>query len=579
MKPIRTEYPRPQLKRESWTPLNGEWEFAFDDAEEGIIIGYPTGKIPLPLRINVPFSYQCAASGLGDVSEHPVVWYRRSFFKEGNRRVLLCFNGCDYETDVWVSGHHAGSHKGAYTPFELDITPYLREGENFLVVRCRDGLDTAQPRGKQSWKGEPFSCWYTPTTGIWQSVWFEYFDEDCVSELSLLADLDGFSFGGELETRYGLADCAEIEVSFRGKKLCTEQVTLEGKLTRYRVALTPMPEAVWSPAHPALLDVKFSLFRGKVKTDILHTRFGMRKVVVDGEGNLLLNGEKFYQRLVLDQGYWPESGLTPPSAEALRKDIEYAMAMGFNGARKHQKIEDPYYDYYAEELGFLTWCEMPSAYAFHTREMMALTEEWMKIVARARNHTSNICYVPFNESWGVGEICNDCVQQDFVRAVYLLTRSLDPTRPISANDGWECLDMTDIIGIHDYAFSGENFKEKYSRDGFNGLYPQGRKLMAHGCDYAGQPVILTEFGGIAMKADTEGDGWGYNECACDKEEFYARYRNLLEGVYASSFQGFCYTQLTDVQQEVNGLLSHDRKPKFELFRLKELNEEYGRRKL
>ncbi len=578
MKSERLEYPRPQLRRERWTPLNGEWEFAFDDENAGDLRGYPAG-VRLPMRINVPFSYQCEASGVGDSAEHSTVWYRRTFVREDDGRVLLCFNGCDYRTDVWVNGHHVGSHEGAYCAFSFEITDYVRAGENILTVRCRDWPSAAQPRGKQSWTGKPFDCWYTPTTGIWQSVWIEYFGEDGVRELSLLPDFDAFSLSGELELLRGCADEAEFTVTHRDTLIKRECVPLTGDLTRYRILLGERKEElVWSPAHPNLLDVRLRIFSKGTCVDTVYTRFGMRKIGTDEDGNLLLNGEKFYQRLVLDQGYWPESGLTPPSKEAVRQDIEYAIAMGFNGARKHQKIEDPYYYYYAEELGFVTWCEMPSAYAFHTRAMIALTEQWQKIVARARNNTSNICYVPFNESWGVAEICHDPVQQDFVRAIYQLTHALDPTRPVSANDGWECLDKTDVIGIHDYAYSGAQFEQKYARSGFGALYPQGRKLMAQGCEYAGQPVLLTEFGGIAMKESIDGNAWGYNEGAADEEDFLTRYRNLLEGVYASAFQGFCYTQLTDVQQEVNGLLRYDRTPKFEFSRIRALNEAYGKNK-
>ena len=241
--------------------------------------------------------------------------------------------------------------------------------------------------------------------------------------------------------------------------------------------------------------------------------------------------------------------------------------MGFNGARKHQKLEDPYFYYYADELGFLTWCEMPSAYNFNSEEVYKQTTEWLEIVKSVRNFTSVICYVPLNESWGVRKILNDRQQQDYARALYYVTRATDGSRLISANDGWETVETTDIIGIHDYAFDSSEFATKYAPENINSVYPSVRKMMAEGCRYNGQPLLFTEFGGIAFQ-NSEGDGnWGYNRGAADEKEFLSRLKNLMDGVYKCGFQGYCYTQLTDVQQEVNGLLDSDRNPKLDIKKL------------
>ncbi|MBD5636216.1 MAG: glycoside hydrolase family 2 [Clostridia bacterium] len=571
----RKEYPRPQFQREEWLSLNGEWEFAFDDQDEGIKKGYDTGKISFPQKINVPFTYQYEASGIGDTACHERVWYRRAFKANLKKRALLCFNGSDYVTDVWVNGKHAITHTGGFAPFSVDITDFLTE-DNVLVVRCYDPFDPTIPRGKQSWTNERFGCWYIPNTGIWQSVWIDYFGGDCIEKYQLIPDYDKCSISGEIVTLRNKADEAEIEITFGGKVVKKNRFDLDGKHTRYCIKLMEQnfvdADYAWSPGRPALFNAVFRLYQSGNCVDKAHTRFGLRKVSADGN-QICLNNTPLYQRLILDQGYWRESGLTPPSAEAIKKDIELAMAMGFNGARKHQKFEDPYFYYYAEELGFLSWCEMPSAYNFCEEEMKRISQEWNEIVSAARNFTSVICYVPLNESWGVRNIVADSDQQNFARSLYYATKALDNGRLISTNDGWESPETTDILGIHDYAYDSSEFSDKYRADRYDELYPQGRRLMAYGCKYSGQPVLLTEFGGIAMKSDTKGVNWGYNEGSADQDEFYARYDNLLMGIYANKeFQGFCYTQLTDVQQEVNGLLNADHKPKFDLAKIKKLTE-------
>lgn len=578
MKFERSENPRPQFRRENWQSLNGEWEFAFDDKNDGVKSGLWQGKKALPLKIRVPFSYQYPASGVGDLAQHDVVWYRRTFaIAEENRgrRALLCFNAADYQTDVWLNGVHILTHTGGFTPFSADITGVLKKCGNVIVVRCEDTLNDAVPRGKQSWTGSPFSCFYVPNTGIWQSVWLEFFGEDCIAEHSLLCDYDRTELYGELTTLYGSADEAEIAVAFDGKLIKRERLTLRGRHNKFRFALPRdyTDDYSWSPENPRLLYVDFAIYKRGKQADLAHTRIGMRKISVDEYGKICLNNRPYYQRLVLDQGYWQESGLTPPSAEALRKDIELAKAMGFNGARKHQKLEDPYYSYYAEELGFLTWCEMPSAYRFSTEEVTAITKEWQEIVKAGRNSTSNVCYVPLNESWGAREIATDERQKAFARSLYYLTKTLDPTRLISTNDGFEIVNPTDIVGVHDYdAGKAEDF-QKYAGEKYEGMHPQGFALYAEGEKYEGQPALLTEFGGRAFQADAQGEAWGYSGAAANEEEFLKQLGSIMQGVYSCNFQGYCYTQLCDVQQEVNGLLTAERKPKAGVQKLKKIFDE------
>ena len=548
MKFERKEYPRPQFRRYNWQSLNGEWEFGFGEKEN------------YDRKINVPFSYQWEASGIGDKAVHDTVWYKRTFKidrENKGKRALLCFNAADYETDVWVNGNHAIKHIGGFTPFKADITQYLKDGENEITVRCIDTLETSVPRGKQSWTGEPFTCFYYPNTGIWGSVWIEFFNEDCIENYSLQSDIDNRRVYGYIETLYSKADEAEIILTFKGKVLKKQKFSLDGKRTNYSISLADnafdFGELLWWVDNPNLINVDYVLYKDNKAVDRAHTRIGLRKISIEN-GKICLNGRPLYQRLILDQGYWNESGLTPPSAEALKKDIELSKAMGFNGARKHQKLEDPYYYYYAEELGFLVWAEMPSAYTFCDKEVKAITQEWQEIVNAAKNFTSVIAYVPLNESWGTREIKTNKEQQNFTRSLYYLTKSIDDTRIISTNDGFETIEESDILGIHDYDIkNAEEFSVKYNGN-YDGMYPQGWALFADGHKYKGQPVLLTEFGGIAFVSEQKGEAWGYGNGAKNAEELLERLEQLINGIAQTEFQGYCYTQLTDVQQEVNGLL-------------------------
>ncbi len=568
---IRKEYPRPQFRRDGWQSLNGEWEFDFGEKD--------LNNLSLGRKINVPFSYQYEASGIGDKAVHDTVWYRRTFKVEKEnekRRALLCFNAVDYETEVWVNGNHVLTHTGGFTPFSADITSFLHGGENEIVVRCKDTLEMAVPRGKQSWTGEPFTCFYYPNSGIWQSVWIEFFEKDCIENYSLQSDIDNRSVYGYIETLYVEADEAEITLKFKDKVIKKQRLSLDGKRTKFSISLADnafdFGEMLWWVDNPNLIYVDFKLLKDGKVCDEAHTRIGLRKVYVDEHGKIWLNDRPLFQRLILDQGYWQKSGLTPPSAEALKKDIELSKAMGFNGARKHQKMEDPYFYYYAEELGFLVWCEMPSAYTFCEREVSAITKEWQEIVNYAKNFTSVIAYVPLNESWGVREIRTDKAQQNFAKSLYYLTKSLDNTRIISTNDGFETIEDSDILGVHDYDIkNADEFYYKYNGN-YDGMHPQGWTLFADGHKYKGQPVLLTEFGGIAFVSEQKGDSWGYGNGAKNAEDLCERLSQLIKGISQTGFQGYCYTQLTDVQQEVNGLLYSDRTPKADLNKLKNIFE-------
>jgi beta-galactosidase/beta-glucuronidase len=527
-----------------------------------------TPETPFDRKILVPFCYQSQASGIGLDEVYETVWYRRRVKVPAGwkGRTLLKFGAVDYRADVWVGGQHVAFHEGGYTPFEVDITPHLGSDGFWLVVRASDPDDAGFPRGKQSWRdGKRFGCWYTPCTGIWQTVWMESVGASAVRSLQTDTDVDrrlvdiGISVDGPLA---GLE--LRAEVSFQGKRVRTVEVPVAGSRTRVLVDLTWKDDLdlvyLWSPEHPHLFDLEVVLLKEGSEIDRVRSYFGMRKIEVV-RGSILLNGVPLVQKLVLDQGYWTDTLLTPPSEEALIRDIELTKAFGFNGARKHQKIEDPRYYYHADRLGLLVWGELPSSYRFDESAMTRTFRDWQEFLARDRGHPSIITWVPLNESWGVSNILSDPRMQDFCRALYRLTKALDPTRLVSSNDGWEQVE-SDICAIHDYGASGEKFTEK-TRDLERYLSTKSdwRLLYARGAAHAGEPLLMTEYGGIAFSSKKMGE-WGYQGTVDTEAEFLERFSSMTSAVLSNSlFQGICYTQLTDVQQEVNGLLTPDRRAK------------------
>lgn len=571
---LRNEYPRPHFRRDNWLSLNGIWEFEFDDNKDGELRGIHRGNVKLSNEINVPFTYQYPDSGIGDKTFHDTLWYKRSFlYDKTDKNVILGFNASDYITTVWVNGHCTTTHQGGFSSFTVDITKYVTEGENVIVVRCYDPLDPTIPRGKQSWLNDPFSCWYTPNSGIWQSVWIDYVGEDSLEDFSITPDIDTNSFSGEIKLRNATADFVEIKVYYDNKLVKRQMFTPDGKYTRYSVNMMELnfvdEITYWAPEHPNLFYVDINLYKDSVLLDTVHTRFGMRKISVQ-DGRILLNNKPLYQRLILDQGYWKNSGLTAPSIEDIQKDIKLIKDMGFNGARKHQKFEDPYYYYYADEVGLLTWCEMPSSYNFNCDEVSYVTQEWQKIVNTAKKFSSVITYVPVNESWGIRKALVSHEQQNFAKSLYYLTKSLDDSRLVSTNDGWENVSDSDILAIHDYASAGAELKILYNEETYNNAFQTLRRVLANGNPYKGQPVLLTEFGGIMFEKDQRDGNWGYNSAAKDDDEFFGRLQALVDGIYGADFQGFCYTQLTDVQQEVNGLLDDEHNPKVDVEKVKRI---------
>ena len=596
----RPEYPRPQFRRPDWVNLNGEWAFAFDDKREGLLGGWQhtpaeqlqAGRSPFDRAILVPFSYQAPLSGIGERAFHDVVWYARIFYPpyldEDGGRLLLHFGALDYRAAVWINGTQVTSHEGGHTPFSTDVTDALRERENVIVVRAEDpSHDVSILRGKQYWREESEGIFYTRTTGIWQTVWLEPVGRRRIDALRLTPDVDGARVDVEISVEGFESDLVlRLIVIREGERVLDDRVELLSPLLKRSLPLTESGEApdtphltewpkpaLWSPEHPNLYDLRLELSgAGRRVLDVVDSYFGMRKVEVR-DGKVYLNNNPYYQRLVLDQGYFPDGLLTAPTDDDLHRDIELAKEMGFNGARKHQKVEDPRWLYWADTLGFLVWSEMANAYRYSPEYVRRITNEWQEAVRRDYNHPCIVAWVPMNESWGVPHLLTDRTQVEHLLAMYHLTRSLDASRLVVSNDGWEHA-HTDLMTIHDYR-DAKTLAESYtSPESVIAAEPAGRPAYVPGFAYRGEPILVTEFGGIAF--DSEDEGWGYSTVA-NAEELLERYGTLISALLESDpVQGFCYTQLTDVEQEVNGLLTYDRRPKADLVRIRKITAQEKR---
>ena len=574
----RPEYPQPQFEREQWLTLNGRWEFEFDDKNAGLDEDWAGGNRKFTRTILVPFAFETTKSGIGDTSFHPWVWYRRTFTVPpawSGRRVLLHFGAVDYRARVWVNGRAAGDHEGGHVPFKFDVTSLLKPGPNTLVVRAEDPpTDRYIPRGKQYWEPKSRGIFYTRTTGIWQPVWLEAAGESYLERVRITPANDGAVRFDAVIAR----PAADLEfhatVRRDNRAVAAAMSTPEEK--RATASAFVRSPRLWSVESPNLYDVVFELRRGAQVLDRVKSYFGFRNVSIEN-GRVTVNSRPVYLKFILDQGYWPESTLTPPTDEAIQYDIRLTKEMGFNGARKHQKLEDPRFLYWADRMGLLVSSEMANAYLYDEGYVERFTKEWIEAVERDYNHPSIILWVPINESWGTPNL-RERRQQEHLKALYTLTRSLDPTRLVIDNDGWEHVDMTDLFAIHDYTARGEALREKYKDLGKPGYaVPDNARLaLVPGYDYNGSPIYLSEWGGIAWipeGAKVPAESWGYAGVEKSQSAALNRLGGLFEAIRATpAIIGHCYTQLTDVEQEVNGLLTYDRKPKFDPKEIKRMND-------
>jgi beta-galactosidase/beta-glucuronidase len=569
-----SNHPNPLLEREHWRDLSGKWRFCYDDAGQW---GHPS-EVVFGREITVPYAPESQKSGVHDEGFHSTVWYSLTLIlspEERRERLLLHFGAVDHAATVWANGRLVAQHEGGHTPFCADITQQARAGESIeIVVRAYDDPhDLAKPRGKQDWQLRPHSIWYPRTTGIWQTVWLEPVPETRIGHVGWSSDLNRWQIGAQLEIEGPLLPGLSLrlrlwcgQVLLADDRYGVHSPELERQISLSDPGIDDFRnEMLWSPNHPQLLEARIELLLGDTVIDGVHSYAALRSVQVSGN-RFLLNGRPYYLKMVLDQGYWPQSLMTATDEE-LRRDVEFTLSLGFNGARKHQKIENPRWLYWCDRLGLLVWEEMPSPYRFTPKAVERVTREWTEVLRRDASHPCIVAWVPFNESWGVPDLPTNPAHRDYVRSLYHLTKTLDPSRPVIGNDGWEHV-ATDLVTIHDYTDDLPLLLSRYgtleqARLSLEQQQPADRAITLSGFQSTNQPILLSEFGGIAYFPQQE-SGWGYSQSQTEAD-FLADYQALLGAVHEClGLSGFCYTQLTDTFQEKNGLLYEDRSPKADL---------------
>ena len=591
----RTEYPRPQFVRKDWLCLNGTWDFSFDDEGRSAAEHWERDSHTLDRQIQVPFCFESKLSGIHDTSIHDRMFYKRSFTvpeEWKGQRILLHFEAVDYECTAFVNEIPCITHTGGNTGFCADITDYLKpESEQTLAVSVYDpARDETIPRGKQFWEEKSASIWYTRTSGIWQSVWLEPVNPYHISHVRFTPDIDRDTITIEAEfSSYTENMYLEADISFKGEPICRDRYLVNNRHIFNRTvplakdhifySLHHGPKRFWSPENPALYDITLRLIVNGEIVDTADSYFGMRKIHTK-DGVTYLNNRPYYFKLVLDQGYWPDGILTAPSDEDFITDIRLMKEMGFNGCRKHQKVEDARFLYHADKMGFLVWGEMAASCLFTEKGVASYANEWFEILRRDYNHPSIVAWVPFNESWALPHIGTCIRQQSQSVGMYYMLKSLDATRLVISNDGWE-LTKSDICAIHNYnhGSSDEPEKQEFFRrtmEDKNLLLSDthaGRSVYAEGYSYNGEPILITECGGINYHSDSSGN-WGYTSAA-DEADFLKQYEHVIRSIlHSDTIYGFCYTQLSDVEQETNGLLTYDRVPKCNPEKIREINSLY-----
>ncbi|OZQ71257.1 glycoside hydrolase family 2 protein [Paenibacillus odorifer] len=566
----RPEYPRPDFVRPEWINLNGQWQFEIDHGKSGKERGYPVNEHNLSGTITVPFCPESRLSGVEYKDFMAAVWYKREFTVPENwtnGRVILHFGAVDYMAEVWVNGVSVGTHRGGYTPFSFDITSNLLAGGNVITVYAEDDVRSGrQPRGKQSEQFHSHGCDYTRTTGIWQTVWLEQVPETYLSNLKVVADPDNGCVHLEMKVQGNVAgDTLSATALYGGKPVGDSSVIVSGPSIKLTIPLSEIH--LWEVGNARLYDLKLSLHCQGRESDVVHSYFGLRTVRLDGMA-FRINGKSLFQRLVLDQGFYPEGIYTAPTDEDLRRDIEISMGLGFNGARLHEKIFEPRYLYWADQLGYLVWGEHAN-WGLNITGADSLSHflpEWLEGMQRDFNHPALIGWCPFNETWD-----RDGVKQHnaVLQIVYDVTKRMDPTRPVIDTSGNFHV-ATDIFDLHDYDQNPQTFRDRYEPMKHGGevfnTFPDRQT-------YEGQPYFISEYGGIWWNPQQKDEkSWGYGDRPTSEQMFIERYEGLTNVLLDHPLMfGFCYTQLYDVEQEVNGLYTYDRQPKFDPERIRRIN--------
>ena len=579
-------HPTPRLTRERWTDLSGPWQFCYDDANEGLDGNWQAEPARFDRTITVPFAPESKLSGINDKGFHPYLWYRKTFTErpDAGGRLLLHFGAVDYSAHVWVNGQLVATHEGGHTPFAADITAALTpSGEQVIVVRAEDQPeDLGQPRGKQEWLKEPHVIWYHRTSGIWQPVWLEPVGDVHISKFHLTPDIARSTVTVEATLNRKLRTPGWLAVTLRhnGQPLAMQQVRVTATMLRTVIHIPAAEHGVtrnelyWTPDSPHLIDVSATLISdGGDPVDSIESYFGLRSTGVD-RGRFLLNDKPVFVRSVLEQGFWPESHLTAPSPSALKREVELIKSLGFNAVRIHQKVEDPRFLYWCDKLGLMLWGEMANAYDYSPTLVDRFTREWLSVVDRDRSNPCVVTWVPINESWGVPDIATNLEQRNFATALYHLTKAIDPTRPVISNDGWEHT-TSDILGVHDYTQFPAQIAARYHTPAdveatIAGPGPQRKRIVFNAEDRFGQPVMLTEFGGLSFHP-ASGEPWFGYATASTPAEYLSMVEGLFDAIHQSpELAGFCYTQITDTLQEKNGLFDENRQPKLPVDKLRDI---------
>jgi len=594
----RPEYPRPQFARPDWLCLNGEWQFEIDAGDSGLERGLLNRE--LAGRILVPFCPESALSGIGHLDFMNAVWYRRQVAlppQWAGRKVLLHFQAVDYDATVWVNGHEVGRHRGGFAPFTCDLSGVAQPGETItIVVRARDDHHSPQPRGKQIHRYYgPRGAHYVRTTGIWQTVWLEPVPEIALKRPRITPDVANSLFRLELPitgSRPGLRARAVLKDA--AGVVCSAEVPADADLApQLYLPIPPERRRLWSIGDPHLYDLEIALLDADGRViDRAESYAGLRGIAIDGKA-IRINGEVVFQRLVLDQGYYPDGILTAPGDEALIRDIELSMAAGFNGARLHQKVFEERFLYHADRLGYIVWGEFPdwgcSGYGppeDHQQPGATYITQWLEVIERDYSHPCIVGWCPLNETY---QTLTDriTVLDDVTRGMFLAAKALDTTRPVLDASGYSHrVPEADVYDNHDYTQDVARFAERHARTGeglpfyntpeyeyvaWDGLAPFPGKQWS--IAYRGQPFFVSEFGGTWWNPDqtAQGDSWGYGERPRSLEEFYARFEGLCSALLDNpAMFGYCYTQLTDVFQEQNGIYTFDRRAKFDLERIRRI---------
>lgn len=577
----RAEHPNPQWERETWKNLNGPWEFEFDFGCSAVERRLWEKK-RFDREILVPFCPESRLSGIGYTDFISGVAYRRNFElsqEELSGRVLLHFGAVDYEASVYVNGTLVGSHKGGYTSFCFDITKHVAPGPNTLFVAVKDDVRSSlQPKGKQAHLYASSGCDYTRTTGIWQTVWLEFVPERHIQSAKYYPD----PANGKV-TVTGLVQgqgTLQLTALWEDKPVGEAALSVEDGF--FTVQLDLSETHLWKPGKGGLYTLLLSFGEDRVKS-----YFGLRTAKFQGR-KFLLNGKSLFQRFVLDQGFYPEGIYTAPTEEDLVKDIQLSFAAGFNGARLHEKVFEARFLYHCDRLGYLVWGEYPNWGLDHAHPLSTETylTQWSEAVERDFNHPAIIGWCPFNETWGYRE---EREKNALLTSLYKLTKRLDPTRPCIDSSGNYRI-LSEVYDIHDYDQDTQSFQARWdgltdriretggvipAEDPFFNSAPEGPSGRApfFNQPYDNQPIFVSEYGGIRWPDDTV-EGWGYGNAPATPEEFFARYKGLTEALLNNpEIFGFCYTQLYDVEQEVNGLYTYGRAQKFDISLIQKINQQ------